>query len=81
MAKITPAVNGYQSGILSRVKLIHRSSYRDIVEYHKNLSGENMFTRIAEIRAYIKKCEQKRFYFENSEVCTKEYLTATRTIE
>ena len=80
MDKITPSVEMRTKVVYSFSCEIHRG-VGDIVDYHKTISGEVMFTSIAEIRDYIEKCEQKRLDLENGEVWSKAYLPATRTIE
>ena len=80
MDKITPSVEMRTKVVYSFACEIHRGA-GDIVDYHKTLSGEGMFTSMKEIRDYIANCEQKRLDLENGEVWSKAYLPATRTIE
>ena len=80
MDKITPSVEMRTKVVYSFACEIHRGA-GDIVDYHKTLSGEGMFTSMKEIRDYIENCEQKRLDLENGEVWSKAYLPATRTIE
>ena len=80
MDKITPSVEMRTKVVYSFSCEIHRGA-GEIVLYHKTLTGEGMFTSMAEIRAYIEKCEQKRLDLENAEIWSKAYLPHDRTIE
>ena len=79
MEKITPIIE-------TRTKVIHAFScviYRgqgEIIEYSKTFKAPSgTFSSLAEIKEYIRQCEQKRLDLEDSETWSKAYLPATAT--
>ena len=79
MEKITPIVE-------TRTKVIHAFScviYRgqgEIIEYSKTFKAPpGTFSSLADIKEYIRQCEQKRLDLEDAETWSKAYLPATAT--
>ena len=79
MEKITPIIE-------MRTKVIHAFScviYRgqgEIIEYSKTFKAPSgTFSSLAEIKEYIRQCEQKRLDLEDAETWSKAYLPATAT--
>ena len=79
MEKITPIIE-------TRTKVIHAFScviYRgqgEIIEYSKTFKAPpGTFSSLAEIKEYIRQCEQKRLDLEDAETWSKAYLPATAT--
>ena len=79
MEKITPIIE-------TRTKVIHAFScviYRgqgEIIEYSKTFKAPSgTFSSLAEIKEYIRQCEQKRLDLEDAETWSKAYLPATAT--
>ena len=79
MEKITPIIE-------MRTKVIHAFScviYRgqgEIIEYSKTFKAQSgTFSSLADIKEYIRQCEQKRLDLEDSETWSKAYLPATAT--
>ena len=79
MEKITPIIE-------TRTKVIHAFScviYRgqgEIIEYSKTFKAPSgTFSSLAEIKEYIRQCEQKRLDLEDVETWSKAYLPATAT--
>ena len=79
MEKITPIIQ-------TRTKVIHAFScviYRgqgEIIEYSKTFKAPSgTFSSLAEIKEYIRQCEQKRLDLEDAETWSKAYLPATAT--
>ena len=79
MEKITPIIE-------TRTKVIHAFScviYRgqgEIIEYSKTFKAPSgTFSSLADIKEYIRQCEQKRLDLEDSETWSKAYLPATAT--
>ena len=79
MEKITPIIE-------TRTKVIHAFScviYRgqgEIIEYSKTFkSPPGTFSSLADIKEYIRQCEQKRLDLEDAETWSKAYLPATAT--
>ena len=79
MAKITPIIE-------MRTKVIHAFScviYRgqgEIIEYSKTFKAPpGTFSSLADIKEYIRQCEQKRLDLEDAETWSKAYLPATAT--
>ena len=79
MEKITPIIE-------MRTRIIHAFScmiYRgqgEIIEYNKTFKiPEKTFSSLAEIKEYIRQCEQKRLDLEDAETWSKAYLPATAT--
>ena len=79
MEKITPIIE-------MRAKVIHAFScviYRgqgEIIEYSKTFKAPSgTFSSLAEIKEYIRQCEQKRLDLEDAETWSKAYLPATAT--
>ena len=79
MEKITPIIE-------TRTKVIHTFScviYRgqgEIIEYSKTFKAPSgTFSSLAEIKEYIRQCEQKRLDLEDAETWSKAYLPATAT--
>ena len=79
MEKITPIIE-------MRTKVIHAFScviYRgqgEIIEYSKTFKAPSgTFSSIADIKEYIRQCEQKRLDLEDAETWSKAYLPATAT--
>ena len=77
--KITPIIE-------RRTKVIHAFScviYRgqgEIIEYSKTFKAPSgTFSSLAEIKEYIRQCEQKRLDLEDAETWSKAYLPATAT--
>ena len=79
MEKITPIIE-------MRTKVIHAFScviYRgqgEIIEYSKTFKAPpGTFSSLADIKEYIRQCEQKRLDLEDAETWSKAYLPATAT--
>ena len=79
MEKITPIIE-------TRTKVIHAFScviYRgqgEIIEYSKTFKAPpGTFSSLADIKEYIRQCEQKRLDLEDAETWSKAYLPATAT--
>ena len=79
MEKITPIIE-------MRTKVIHAFScviYRgqgEIIEYSKTFKAPSgTFSSLADIKEYIRQCEQKRLDLEDAETWSKAYLPATAT--
>ena len=79
MEKITPIIE-------TRTKVIHAFScviYRgqgEIIEYSKTFKAPSgTFSSLADIKEYIRQCEQKRLDLEDAETWSKAYLPATAT--
>ena len=79
MEKITPIIE-------TRTKVIHAFScviYRgqgELIEYSKTFKAPSgTFSSLADIKEYIRQCEQKRLDLEDSETWSKAYLPATAT--
>ena len=79
MEKITPIIE-------MRTKVIHAFScviYRgqgEIIEYSKTFKAPSgTFSSLADIKEYIRLCEQKRLDLEDAETWSKAYLPATAT--
>ena len=79
MEKITPIIE-------MRKKVIHAFScviYRgqgEIIEYSKTFKAPpGTFSSLADIKEYIRQCEQKRLDLEDAETWSKAYLPATAT--
>ena len=79
MEKITPIIE-------TRTKVIHAFScviYRgqgEIIEYSKTFKAPpGTFSSLAEIKEYIRQCEQKRLDLEDAETWSKAYLPPTAT--
>ena len=79
MEKITPIIE-------TRTKVIHAFScviYRgqgEIIEYSKTFKAPpGTFSSLADIKEYIRQCEQKRLDLEDAETWSKAYLPATVT--
>ena len=79
MEKITPIIE-------TRTKVIHAFScviYRgqgEITEYSKTFKAPpGTFSSLADIKEYIRQCEQKRLDLEDAETWSKAYLPATAT--
>ena len=79
MEKITPIIG-------TRTKVIHAFScviYRgqgEIIEYSKTFKAPpGTFSSLADIKEYIRQCEQKRLDLEDAETWSKAYLPATAT--
>ena len=79
MEKITPIIE-------TRTKVIHAFScviYRgqgEIIEYSKTFKARpGTFSSLADIKEYIRQCEQKRLDLEDAETWSKAYLPATAT--
>ena len=79
MEKITPIIE-------MRTKVIHAFScviYRgqgEIIEYSKTFKAPSgTFSSLAEIKEYIRQCEQKRLDLEDAETWSKAYFPATAT--
>ena len=79
MEKITPIIE-------TRTKVIHAFScviYRgkgEIIEYSKTFKAPpGTFSSLADIKEYIRQCEQKRLDLEDAETWSKVYLPATAT--
>ena len=79
MEKITPVIE-------TRTKVIHAFScviYRgqgEIIEYSKTFKAPpGTFSSLADIKEYIRQCEQKRLDLEDAETWSKAYLPATAT--
>ena len=79
MEKITPIIE-------TRTKVIHAFScviYRgqaEIIEYSKTFRAPpGTFSSLADIKEYIRQCEQKRLDLEDAETWSKAYLPATAT--
>ena len=79
MEKIAPIIG-------TRTKVIHAFScviYRgqgEIIEYSKTFKAPSgTFSSLAEIKEYIRQCEQKRLDLEDAETWSKAYLPATAT--
>ena len=79
MKKITPIIE-------TRTKVIHAFScviYRgqgELIEYSKTFKAPSgTFSSLADIKEYIRQCEQKRLDLEDSETWPKAYLPATAT--
>ena len=77
--KITPIIE-------TRTKVIHAFScviYRgqgEIIEYSKTFKAPSgTFSSLADIKEYIRQCEQKRLDLEDAETWSKAYLPATAT--
>ena len=77
--KITPIIE-------TRTKVIHAFScviYRgqgEIIEYSKTFKAPpGTFSSLADIKEYIRQCEQKRLDLEDAETWSKAYLPATAT--
>ena len=81
MEKITPIIE-------TRTKVIHAFScviYRgqgEIIEYSKTFKAPpGTFSSLADIKEYIRQCEQKRLDLEDAETWSKAYLPATATYD
>ena len=79
MKKITPIIE-------TRTKVIHAFScviFRgqgEIIEYSKTFKAPpGTFSSLADIKEYIRQCEQKRLDLEDAETWSKAYLPATAT--
>ena len=79
MEKIAPIIE-------TRTKVIHAFScviYRgqgEIIEYSKTFKAPpGTFSSLADIKEYIRQCEQKRLDLEDAETWSKAYLPATAT--
>ena len=79
MEKITPIIE-------TRTKVIHAFScviYRgqgETIEYSKTFKAPpGTFSSLADIKEYIRQCEQKRLDLEDAETWSKAYLPATAT--
>ena len=79
MEKISPIIE-------TRTKVIHAFScviYRgkgEIIEYSKTFKAPpGTFSSLADIKEYIRQCEQKRLDLEDAETWSKAYLPATAT--
>ena len=79
MEKITPIIE-------TRTKVIHAFScviYRgqgEIIEYSKTFKAPpGTFSSLADIKEFIRQCEQKRLDLEDAETWSKAYLPATAT--
>ena len=79
MEKITPIIE-------TRTKVIHAFScviFRgqgEIIEYSKTFKAPSgTFSSLADIKEYIRQCEQKRLDLEDAETWSKAYLPATAT--
>ena len=79
MEKITPIIE-------MRTKVIHAFScviYRgqgEIIEYSKTFKAPSgTFSSLADMKEYIRQCEQKRLDLEDAETWSKAYLPATAT--
>ena len=79
MEKITPIIE-------TRTKVIHAFScviYRgqgEIIAYSKTFKAPSgTFSSLAEVKEYIRQCEQKRLDLEDAETWSKAYLPATAT--
>ena len=79
MENITPIIE-------TRTKVIHAFScviYRgqgEIIEYSKTFKAPpGTFSSLADIKEYIRQCEQKRLDLEDAETWSKAYLPATAT--
>ena len=79
MDKITPIIE-------TRTKVIHAFScviYRgqgEIIEYSKTFKAPpGTFSSLADIKEYIRQCEQKRLDLEDAETWSKAYLPTTAT--
>ena len=81
MEKITPIIE-------TRTKVIHAFScviYRgqgESIEYSKTFKAPpGTFSSLADIKEYIRQCEQKRLDLEDAETWSKAYLPATATYD
>ena len=80
MEKLTPHIEMRVKVIFSFAADIYRGG-GEVADYKKTLESRGLFTSLAEIRAYVEECEQKRLDLENAEVWSKAYMPKERTTD
>ena len=79
MEKITPIIETRTKVIRAFSCVIYRGQ-GEIIEYSKTFKAPSgTFSSLAEIKEYIRQCEQKRLDLEDAETWSKAYLPATAT--
>ena len=79
MEKITPIIETRTKVIHAFSCVIHRGQ-GEIIEYSKTFKAPSgTFSSLADIKEYIRQCEQKRLDLEDAETWSKAYLPATAT--
>ena len=79
MEKITPIIEMITKVIHAFSCVIYRGQ-GEIIEYSKTFKAPSgIFSSLAEIKEYIRQCEQKRLDLEDAETWSKAYLPATAT--
>ena len=79
MEKITPIIETRTKVIQAFSCVIYRGQ-GEIIEYSKTFKAPSgTFSSLADIKEYIRQCEQKRLDLEDAETWSKAYLPATAT--